>query len=278
MATRLHKLIAALGKTKDPLFDDHKRVVSVFAQQAKQFDFGDEDKAAPPGTKQPLIEYSLDLAKHGLFKLPFPATYICTSNIIQNGPAKGLRADDCYLYSQVEDDRIIGVQFGIHPKYDFITYVFAVDIRVSDMATKIISGIKVNVDGGLNNIYYTQANSEEKDESRLWVAQSLMVFIALLNSKSVETKAVASNGSVNRRRAREGKPPIGDVCEVHLKLNGQRYSMDGNPIGSGSSKRAHWRRGHIRRLASGEITNVRPCLVAYTGNENVPEQVYKVTA
>jgi hypothetical protein len=278
MATRLHKLIAALDKTKDPLFDDHKQLVAVFAQHAVQFDFGDEDKAAPPGTRQPLLDYSFDLAKNGLFNLPYPATYICTSNIIKTGPAKGLRADDCYLFSQIEDDKIVGVQFGIHPKYDFITYVFAVDIRIRDMATKIISGIKVNVDEGLNNIYYTQSDIQEKDESRVWVAQSLMVFIALLNSKSVEIKTVASSGSVNRRRAREGKPPIGEVHEVHIKLNGQRYSMDGNPIGSGSSKRAHWRRGHIRRLASGEITNVRPCLVAYTGNENVPEQVYKVTA
>ena len=278
MAARLHKLIAALDKTRDPLFDDHRRFVAAFAQEAVQFDFGDEDKAAPPGTKQPLIDYSLDLAKHGLFKLPYGATYICTSYTIENGPAKGRRVDDCYLFTQMEENRIVGVQFGIHTKYDFITYAFSIDIRVNDMATRVISGIKVNVEKDTDRLYYTQADNNEKEESRAWVAQALMVFIALLNSKSVETKSVASNGSVNRRRAREGKPPIGEVHEVHLKLNGQRYSMDGKPIGSGSSKRAHWRRGHIRRLASGEITNVRPCLVAYTGNENVPEQIYKVTA
>jgi Protein of unknown function (DUF2786) len=33
--------------------------------------------------------------------------------------------------------------------------------------------------------------------------------------------------------------------------------------GTHASPRLHWRRGHIRRLPSGECTQVRPCLVGH---------------
>ena len=278
MATRLHKLTAMLDKQKDPAFDEYKRLVKSFVPIAKQFDFGDEDKVATSGSRDALISYSLDMAENGLFKLPYEATCICTTTTHKVGPAKGQRSDDCYLFMQLDDSRIGCLQFGIVPAFEVIAYIYYVDINIKNRKSTCINGLSFRSDDKLRAHYYVTPRPEEVEEARNWIPSLLFAYIGLLNSKSVEIKTVASNGSVNRRRAKEGKPPIGEVYEVHLKLDGQRYSIDGNPIGSGSSKRAHWRRGHIRHLPSGEITNVRPCLVAFTGNENVPEQIYKVTA
>jgi hypothetical protein len=280
MATRMHKLFAALEKQKDPLWDDHKRLFLSFMREAKQFDFGDEDKAAPMSMRQTLIDYSLDLIEHGIFETPYPSTYFCTSKDMSKFAGKNYngRLDDAYLCMKADDNVYLVLQFGYLPAQDVICYCYSVELDFNKKESRCLSGYQLMNDDTMGLWYYASATKEAAQEVISWVHQSILSFVAVLNSASVELKPVSPSGTVNRRRAKQGLPPIGEVTEVHIKMNGVRYRIDGGEVGSGSSKRAHWRRGHIRRLPSGQITNVRPCLVAFTGNENVPEQIYKVTA
>jgi hypothetical protein len=47
--------------------------------------------------------------------------------------------------------------------------------------------------------------------------------------------------------------------------------------GTHASPRLHWRRGHVRRLANGKITNVRPTLVGVMKGEEPKMPIYKIT-
>jgi hypothetical protein len=273
MAVRMHKILAALNK-QDSIFDVYKGVFTTVFNKAKQFDFGDEERAVSDGVRDTLYQYAKELAKNGLFKLPYDSCYFATSIYDDNG-----RIDDIFLCLQGEDKNIIEVMnVGYIPQHDMILYVHNVSINLEKLESQIRRSYIIRREKQLNLLYFEKTSHDDMEDARCWVTEIVMCFVALLSSPSVEIRPISSSSSVNKRRAKKGLLPINEVNEVHIRLNGVRYTTSGEAMGSHASPRAHWRRGHVRRLPSGQITNVRPCLVAYTGNENIPEQTYKVTA
>lgn len=104
-----------------------------------------------------------------------------------------------------------------------------------------------------------------------------IVLTSLLHSKGIIQKEVTAPKFINRKRAKQGKLHIPPLREVYIKLGGRVYRPSGeDTAGAHASPRCHWRRGHVRRLASGELTNVRPCLVGYVGGPEPEKRDYKI--
>jgi hypothetical protein len=90
----------------------------------------------------------------------------------------------------------------------------------------------------------------------------LMMMLGRLNADGVEREKVKPSEKLNTRRARRGLPEM--VTHTTVKIRPYRP-----PLGrSGpreddtyTTKRFHFRRGHVRRFQNGEKTWVRPCFV-----------------
>lgn len=103
---------------------------------------------------------------------------------------------------------------------------------------------------------------------------SLLAFLGLLAAKGVLREHHEGPKSLNERRLKKGKAPIFSFWWVKhdpsfLKLPGVSAS------GTHAPPRLHLRRGHIRRLHSGALTNVRPCLVG-SPEAGVVEKAYRI--
>ncbi len=78
-----------------------------------------------------------------------------------------------------------------------------------------------------------------------------------LACNNVETRLVEQPTKLNKSRIRKGHLPLKDFHVLHL-----RASAEGEGFwGSGSGKRSHLRRGHIRRLKEDRVTWVNSCMV-----------------
>lgn len=105
----------------------------------------------------------------------------------------------------------------------------------------------------------------------------LLAFGALLNAKDAKIETTPAPKALNKSRAKKGKAPIGQISEIRIVTGGTVRTASGHEAtGSHASKRMHWRRGHVRRLASGVITNVRPTLVGSIHGASVKAPQYKI--
>lgn len=84
------------------------------------------------------------------------------------------------------------------------------------------------------------------------------LFIGLLDQKAPVEVHGEDLARINRARARRGKLPLVEVRDLVVTRNRNNSSSLG---GSHQSPRLHWRRGHARRMASGRVVRVAPCLV-----------------
>ncbi len=89
----------------------------------------------------------------------------------------------------------------------------------------------------------------------------LLGAIGCLNADGIVQTEQKEPKFTNKQRAAKGKPPLFgytlvDIDTSAIKMPGMRGAG-----GSHASPRLHWRRGHVRRYASGKISMVRPCLV-----------------
>jgi hypothetical protein len=276
MATRIHKIVEIFNKQEGDIFNEYKKAWNMALDSTKQFDFGDDKTLLYSEDGQSIYDYAKDLARHNLLKLPYESTYFTSSRYDD----KGRRSDLAFLCAILPNGKYMLV-YHVHmsPDYEMIVDFGKMIIHLSEVALRFEEGFSFDYDRITKFKFYERIVKEDvKDYVCNRNAQLLFLMLGLLESPSVEVRTVGSNSSVNKRRAKKGLPPINSIHEVVIKLNGVRYSLGGEREGDNGTKRAHWRRGHIRRLPSGQITNVRPCLVAFTGNENVPEQIYKVTA
>lgn len=84
--------------------------------------------------------------------------------------------------------------------------------------------------------------------------------LCLINCENIHTAIIRPSPQLNRKRARNGSPPIFSYHHLRLPRSADvRYEGYKSP-GTGETKRLHWVRGHLRRLSSTLTTWVRPCL------------------
>ena len=89
----------------------------------------------------------------------------------------------------------------------------------------------------------------------IWLVSYLT---SLLQCRNVETAVQAAPAKLNAARAKRGKPPLPDYRKVVIHVRDRQAVA--REVESHASPRAHWRRGHFRRLPQGQ-TFVRACLV-----------------
>lgn len=99
-----------------------------------------------------------------------------------------------------------------------------------------------------------------------WTIFEFMVAVNTPNIKQLEVKAPKL---INAKRAKKGKPLLEGYRYLDL-VPREQLSHDGT--GTGTTKRMHWRRGHIRRLPD-RTTWVRPALI---GKEGFIDKTYRL--
>ena len=82
----------------------------------------------------------------------------------------------------------------------------------------------------------------------------------LLNCNNIELVDNPAPAALNKKRIKKGKLPIYEYKTIQIKP-GKHYSNQSNGASDRSGPRFHLRRGHIRRLPSGNTTWVRHCAV-----------------
>lgn len=96
----------------------------------------------------------------------------------------------------------------------------------------------------------------------------LTYLLLMLSSKTTEFRQVAAPEKLNRRRAAKGKAPIPEHRVVSIIPHGalKEYRAQEREMREGRSRaspRIHWRRSHLRQLASGKKVVVARSLVGY---------------
>lgn len=215
-----------------------------------------------------LQEYSIDMIKNGLNIFPY---------------------DSMVLSFFYEREAIIIIE-----KHEEVVDTFF----MSDMKLSGFSSLPFS-QGFINSFFIMKDTGEFKTESTILFdpeetmtkkqediikrvgsscLQIILAVCAIMNSQNVELTTTPAPKRLNEKRAKKGKPPIGEIKEIRINYGGKRYMIDGREEGgTHASPRLHWRRGHVRRLASGKITNVRPTLVGSIKGEEPKMPVYKIT-
>lgn len=90
--------------------------------------------------------------------------------------------------------------------------------------------------------------------------------LVLLNKGSPSIAKPTENAAVNAKRRRKGKRPFFEWSTVEIKPRVQANEPAG---GTHASPKPHMRRGHVRKLKSGRIVNVKSMIV---NKHKMPEQ------
>lgn len=91
------------------------------------------------------------------------------------------------------------------------------------------------------------------------VTQTPVTLTSLLCCGGIEHELISPSRQVTRA-AKRNKEFAVSFTRLNIRDCGKSSSRLSDKAGS-HGVRAHWRRGHFRRLASGAVTSVRPCLV-----------------
>lgn len=228
------------------------------------FEFGDVGVVdTSVGTS--LVGYANELARNGMFHLPFEKMVISFN--ARNVAHVTICAE--------EHDGIIFLSiFTVDSQKKFASHG-KVCMRSDDNGI-LMQVVSCKVPGGYTDKVKGQIVNYTENIFPTWV----IGLMAMLEAKGVEQRLTPAPKKLNKRRTAAGKPPIGEVREIFIRVGGVSYRTSGEAeIGSHRSPRLHWRRGHVRRLPSGELTHVRPCLVGErVGGEEPPAKTYRVLA
>lgn len=105
--------------------------------------------------------------------------------------------------------------------------------------------------------------------------EPLLEFCLTVNCQNVQMRAVAPPVKLNAKRVKKGKLPLDSYHVLVLPGAEREESLGGesNPQGP----RAHWRRGHIRRLGDGRVIWIRHALVG-NREQGAVRKEYRVEA
>jgi hypothetical protein len=214
-----------------------------------------------------LVATGIEYMAAGLYQPPFPVTYFeyC---IPRDDPDNNRSLPHALL---VVDNKIHGytavIPITYHDKAGWIDVGSWVYAHIVKMDTPMKYG---RLWDDLNRWM-----SREFLQDTLTIAGNIYAgTLALLDAKGCETEVEPAPERLNKRRAKKGRPPIYEHRVV--KIGG--ISRGGGVIGVGgtrASPRTHWRRGHIRTLASGKRTPIPATLIA-KGNRGFISHDYEV--
>lgn len=249
----------------DPVFSLMKMALTRFAKSGDgaAFDFGDTDKLEDEVCDN-LVSYALELAKNKIFKMPYDRVYYSWSLLNKIFGAYIIQEENPQDYARFK------VVFMFGDKKPF-RYAGIGTLEIDDLGNAAITNKKVPLILRGTISHMAKGAKFPNDEAEGIMYQSVCYYIimltALMESPHTKTRVTSVGEKVNLKREKRGVPQIMPFHTVYFEVDGKEYNTDGSGVGSGSQKRLHWRRGHVRHLSSGKITHVRPCLVGALGTD-----------
>lgn len=212
-------------------------------------------------------------------RLPFPKITISTSARVDGG------GEEKVLILCVEDtdafgERLIVVQPIYPEEYGWVPTVFKMAIVASSPWSKDEGRDEIVMRCALfsnrTNDIMDDAEAEKYDHHSRHSVRALLELLEALTCKNVSMDVVGKvNANVNARRVRDGKLPIYETRVLVIEA-GRESTLKSLITGRHASPRQHLRRGHIRRLASGNIW-VNACVVG-SAEKGVIDKRYIVTS
>lgn len=102
---------------------------------------------------------------------------------------------------------------------------------------------------------------------------AVLFFCIVIGCSNTEFQEHRPSEKLNKKRQRKGNCPLFTYKTLTLTDDG-RQGLKNEPSGTHESPRVHLRRGHIRRLQSGRMTWVQPCVVG-DHNRGVVDKDYR---
>ena len=193
---------------------------------------------------QAIEDFGIDLAKEGLFELPFPSCYFEWQ--FENNIQSILAMED-----EKEDGALLGWWagkqdggWGASAPFRFRKAKLKSYLNVSDK----LQGYAKLADDILGHEGWGECIEASIAE--------VAACVALLATKGIEKEAVTPRPDVNRKRVRAGRVSLPSFTIVHLNSYRKKEGK-----GTHASPCPHFRRGHIRLLPSGKKTSVSPAIV-----------------
>jgi len=237
------------------------KTIDIIDDRFVQFDIGSLYNDLPLKQIIELQEYSIDMIKNGLNILPYENIALSFN----------YRYESILIISKQEDKIETLLTAKAPDNCVAQSFINAFSFQENEKEFKIESSFLFDTDD------FEMDDASLKDIGNTCL-QIILAFCAILNSRNTEIITTPAPKRLNEKRAKKGKPPIGEIKEIRINYGGKRYMIDGREEGgTHASPRLHWRRGHVRRLASGKITNVRPTLVGAIKGEEPKMPVYKIT-
>jgi len=222
-------------------------------------------------------QYAEQLRQHGLFRLPFDQV------VVQYGPGNvhrnlhvsmpahlrrlldkdGERRGDEEFYIAIieqKQETIEGRSFVINP--DSLSIVKSLGRCTFQLSRGCDEWMEDKSAGYITDDPLLAKDTVGYFEEKANFAITAFVLVGLINAEGIDVEDHRAPKFINKKREAKGKLPL---FEYHLLKINPALKMPGHVAtgGTHASPRLHWRRGHIRRLSSGELTQVRPCLVGH---------------
>lgn len=271
---QLHDILENFPPGDEPEFVFLKNLILQYSSnnECPCFDFGHTENFSPELAEN-LAEYANELFKHDLFTLPYNPVYYSW--------AKHEQKYGVFILQEEDRPLDLKILFFFAERNPFIfAGMGTIEYRHDTVNTDVRLGM-ANIDGGTSYLDKRIKFVSDEAEEILYktMAAHAVILTSLLQSTHTKTRKVEYSDKLNKKRAKRGLPAIMPYHTVYFEVGGKNYNTDGTEVGSGkhASPKMHWRRGHVRKLASGKLTHVRPCLVNSMGMDvQVPKPKYEL--
>lgn len=109
--------------------------------------------------------------------------------------------------------------------------------------------------------YFTEDDLNDFKNNLNIAFNYLMDFLHLLNCNNVNLERVVPSKSVNKKRRKKGKKVFRPYHVLKIKPGPKTRTIHDPAAQPGSPKAPHSRRGHVRKLPTGNTTWVSPCFI-----------------
>jgi len=259
--------------SEDQSQSDEQRVfwsaLAASAARAQVFDFG----RMPDAVVRSEAIRGAQFWSAGFLRLPFPSSLFWYTIDLDRDSDQPLREHhiDKYRYATLCVD--VAAVGGFPQLPENKPSVLAVDFMVVPPEFRVTQSARTTMavscaghicdcdEGRYRGVaYYSCVDSKHNSTMLGSLADGMISMCMILSTRGVPTRVAEPPVRLNAKRARSGKPPLVRVTHVDTGLYYRALAEADRPRGTHKSPVPHLRRGHIRRLPSGD-TWVRDAVV-----------------
>lgn len=201
-----------------------------------------------------LLETAQDFAKAGLLAMPYESCFFNTEAFLADG-------DDlsCWAIYDKPHNSMFTIAYFLNDKKQ---HVISESVGIYDFE----SGIPI-----------WQSLGDEKtlrqEQTAKMSVSACLIMLLLINHPVYRKEEVTISEKLQKSRVKKGKPRLSKYVKIGMKPHIREALRDG----TGRTVAPHWRRGHLRTLASGHVVPVQAHLVNWDGDPEAPpsKKAYK---